>query len=116
MPYEVYKIIHLLMIVIMLTGFSIGFWGGKYGKLFKILTGVGSLLILVSGMGLMARLGIGHTEPWPLWIKLKFFFWVVLSAVGPIALKRCPQKGPILYWGYLSIFTIIVYLVNYKPD
>ncbi len=117
MPYEVYKIIHLLMVVVLLTALSVGFWNnGNQAKILKILGGVATLLILVSGMGLMARLGIGHTGGWPVWIKLKMFFWLLLGVGGPMILKRAPSKGKTAYWAVLIIFSVIVYLVNYKPE
>mgnify|MGYP006908288406 CR=1 FL=1 len=116
MSYEFYKILHLTMIMLFFTGFAIAFYGGEYSKKFKIIGGISTLLILVSGMGLMARLGIGHTAAWPIWIKLKVLFWATLGLTGPILIKRFPQKGKMAYWGFIAIFILIVYLVNYKPE
>ena len=66
-PYETYKVIHLASLAILLTGFALQFYG-LGNKLHKVLTGIATLTVLVSGMGLMARLGIAHGSAWPAWI------------------------------------------------
>lgn len=114
--YEVYKIAHLFCIMLYFTASAILLWYGGRVRSLSIVGGVASLLILVSGMGLMARLGIGHTESWPLWIKVKMSIWLVLTVGAPVVSKRVPKLGKIFYFLSMLLFFIVLYAVIYKID
>ena len=106
LSYEFYKIAHLSFIVFMFSAFAIQIWSAERNKVAAILSGVVSLLVFVAGMGLMARLSIGHTEGWPVWIKVKVGIWAIITIATPIIIKRCPKLAK--KW-FLLISLLFIY-------
>lgn len=90
--YEIYKSLHLLVIFSFVSLSSV-LLVEKGSKSVRIGIGVASLLILVSGMGLLARMGVGHGGVFPGWVWGKMGIWLLVSAFVPIAAKRFSEKG-----------------------
>jgi uncharacterized membrane protein SirB2 len=111
--YEVYKIVHLFSIMLLISGLGISFFAVD-SKPIKIMTGIATLMVLVAGMGLMARLGLGHSEPWPLWIKMKMLIWLLIGVGGAIVAKRFPQFGKVAYVLCLILFLVAAIAANFK--
>ena len=108
MSYEIYKVIHILCIIIVASGIGAQFLSDKSPKFIKILSGIASLLIMVSGMGLIARIGLPHGAPWPIWIKVKLVLWLVIAALGPIMAKRLVEKKKYGYFVMIALFLITI--------
>ena len=114
MSYEFYKMIHIVSIVIFFSMFASAAYRGTSDKLTKILTGVFVFTIFVSGMGLIARIGIPHGQGWPFWLKAKVGIWLILAASGHMIMKRFPQFAVKTFWIYVGFLTLASYLANYK--
>ncbi len=70
----------------------------------KIILGFISFFIFVAGMGLIARLGFKHSEPFPFWIKLKMINWVLLNIAIFLLFK---SKKNILKAGLLTFIAVL---------
>lgn len=82
-----------------------GVIGRKAGAIFS---GIGLLLILVSGFGLLALMQYG----WPLWFFIKLCIWVALGAMVGLINKK-PHLAR-LFWvitlllGFAAVATIVI--------
>lgn len=77
-----------------------------------ITNGILSLLVLVGGFGLMARLNYNFTEQ--LWIVPKIVCWLALSAIAGMAFRR-PGLTSVLRLVTSVLVVVAVYLVYFKP-
>lgn len=120
MPYSFYKILHLSSLAFSLvTLAAMCFYvaqGGQHidnpkKKLLSIVHGIGLIVVLVSGFGLLARLGI---HDWPVWVVLKLVIWLLLGAY-PVLVKKCSQWGTALLFSLAAVFSLAAYLAVLKP-
>ncbi len=115
MPYEVYKLLHIIFVVLFVSGAAIMLYADPVSKFWKILTGIVSFLIFVAGMGLMARLGVSHTEGWPTWIKAKVAIWLIAAAFAPIAAKRMRAHRHLAFGILMSFVSVAIWLAVFQP-
>lgn len=97
--YQAYKTMHILFIVCFFSTMGFASSGSKLmqKKLGKFMVFLASFLILVAGMGLLARLGYTSANPFPLWVKLKIGNWVVITLlfISLFRLKTIEYKAVI---------------------
>ena len=75
-----------------------------------MITGVTSLLMLVSGFGLLSKLHLGF----PGWVIVKLVCWLGLSALAGMAYKRRAQAGVFMIVALVLAITAVV-MVYLKP-
>jgi hypothetical protein len=120
MSYEFYKILHLIGIVSLFSGLvglltikmSGGNLEGKAKSLVFSAHGVGLLLIIVSGFGLLARLGLARDIPG--WVFGKLAIWLILGGATAV-IKKKGHIGWLLFIILILIFTAAAYLAILKP-
>jgi len=107
-----YSLLHVLG-VILLTAFTFQAFAAPTPankKRVMMLTGILSLVVLVAGFGLLAKLGYGF----PGWIVLKLVCWLGISAMAGIAF-RAPAKAGLLTAATVVLLVIALYAVYFKP-
>lgn len=73
-------------------------------KRVMIITGVASLIALIAGFGLQAKLGYGF----PLWMIVKLVCWLGLSALAGIGYRRRGAAGTLAAVAVVLIFVALV--------
>ena len=113
-----YKVLHLFGIALLFTGvgglciLSIsGSDSVKARRLSSILHGLALAIVLVTGFGLLAKLGMGATIP--LWLWLKIAIWIALGGVI-VVIKRAPQYATAMLFALPLLGAIAGYLAIYK--
>lgn len=114
MSYAFYKIFHVVSIVLFFGLYMSAVRKNEKMKFEVIGTGVALVLILVSGFGLIAKIGITHGAGWPLWLKAKFGIWLVIGMFGHVVLKRFSAFKAKFFWGAFALLVLASYLANYK--
>ena len=109
--YETYKILHIYSLLMVLSATGAILAEGKWilNKSFKIVVGLLSFLIFVGGMGLIARLGFKHGEPFPLWILIKIGAWIVLN-ISLVMIFKAKEKNYKIFFAitsFLAVFTAV---------
>lgn len=123
MPYETYKLIHLLGIFAVIAALTAGGWhtlrGGTradnpHRKLLGITHGVALFLILLGGFGMLARLGIVQGGL-PGWIWAKLAIWAVLGGALTLAARGSRMAAASVVIGVPLLALLAGAIAVYKP-
>ncbi|MEI6464793.1 MAG: hypothetical protein WCQ89_08725 [Verrucomicrobiota bacterium] len=111
MPPTVYSIIHVLSILV-LTGYTFYAFAAapESRKRVLMITGIASVLALVGGFGLQAKLALG----WPGWLFVKIVCWLTLSALAGFGYRR-RQSAPTLAAVAFACVAVAVVMVYVRP-
>lgn len=88
---------------------------GVSRKVASISHGIALVVILITGFGALARLGLSNPGIWPLWLWLKVVIWLVMGGVV-VAIKRAPRSSALLWWLLPLLGAAAAYLALYKPS
>ena len=114
MNYEFYRLIHFITLIIVTASLGVSYFGNPPKKWAKYLGMSASLLLMIAGMGLLAKTMPG--QPWPLWAKMKIGIWAIIALAGPIMAKRLTVYRGVAFSSLLILFTIAITLAVYKPS
>jgi hypothetical protein len=106
-----YSILHVFS-VLMLTGLTFYAFAGapETRKRTLALSGIASLLALIAGFGLQAKLSVGF----PGWLIVKLVCWLGLSALAGIGYRRRGAAGGLAAVAVILAFIAVV-MVYLKP-
>lgn len=113
MSYETYKILHLIGLVVLFISLgALAYVPPERRKPLMALHGLASIIMLVTGFGLLARLGMARDMG--TWVYIKILIWLVLGAT-PIILKKKPALAMPVLLGSIALGTMAAYLAIMKP-
>ncbi len=110
MDRNTYLIIHLIGISVLALGVGGMMAGGEKRKTFAILQGIGLLVMLVSGFGLLAKLGLGY----PHFAIVKTVLWLLIGAL-PVIFRKLKTPLPAAILISIILIGIMAYLGVVKP-
>jgi hypothetical protein len=122
-PYETYKVVHLVGIIFAfagLGGLMLTVANGatkqtsKVRKLIGISHGVAMFVVLLGGFGLLARLKIVHGAAFPGWVWGKLIIWVLVSALLAVPYRK-PELARPLFFLLPVLGGVAAWLAIYKP-
>ena len=116
-----YRVIHVFSMMLMFTALG----GLLLASQAKVQTdasrkmagmthGIALILILVSGFGALAKLGLSNPGIWPVWLWLKVLIWLIFGGVI-VLIRRAPRFAAILWWVLPLLGGAAAYLAIYKP-
>jgi len=121
MSLEFYRVAHILGLLMVFSGLA-GLWGvhvqasGPPKKSVRVglalLHGIGMLLLLVSGFGQLARLGL--TDGLPSWVIRKLAIWFLLG-VSMVMAKRKAHLGLWIVLVWILFGSLAAFLGIFKP-
>lgn len=117
--YETYKILHLFSLLVVVCAMGVILGEGRWipDRRFKGIITLGTILLFVGGMGLIARLGFKHGEPFPLWIWIKMVSWLILSVLLILLFRMQGKKNKLLIGSasivvlFIAVFSAVMKLV-----
>ena len=118
--YEVLHIIGIAMVFLTIGGVAVHAANGgtrkasDTRKLVASIHGLGTLLILVGGFGMLARMGFMHGAAFPGWLWAKIIIWLILGGVTMLPYRRPALARPALLLLPL-LAGVAVYMALYKP-
>lgn len=107
----VYYILHVVSLLV-LTGYTFYAFGAppETKKKVMMITGIASLVAVIAGFGLAAKLGYGF----PGWLIVKLVCWLGLSALAGFGYRRRGMAGTLALVASV-IALIAVVMVYTKP-
>lgn len=112
--YKIFHIVGIIMLFLAIGGAVIrATLASKSDVLEKFILinhGTAGLIILITGFGQLAKLGMEfHT-----WVIIKIVIWLILGGII-MPIKKAPEKKFLLWYLSLALGAFAGYLALYKP-
>ena len=106
----VYQILHVASLLALTGGAFYAFAGApETRKKVMMITGIASLLMVISGFGLLSKL---HANQFHTWVIVKLVVWLALSALAGIGYRKREQAG--LFMGIIAgLILVALFMVYY---
>ena len=107
--YNTFFFLHIVA-VLLLVGFTFYAFGAeaKTKKRTMMYSGIASLLVFITGFGMI------HQWGWPGWFFVKLVVWLAISAFAGIAYRRRKLANPLML-ATIVLAAVAVWAVVYKP-
>jgi uncharacterized membrane protein len=111
MSFDFYKVLHLIAIMMLFAGYGslLSPDSRKKGMMWH---GIGLLILLISGFGMIAKMGNKELYHAP-WIMIKMGLWLVLGFLPVLAKKSILSNATVLKLALL-LGALIAYVGHYK--
>ncbi len=106
-----YHLLHLAGVICLFVGFG-GLLSAESVKKAMMWHGIGLVLLLISGFGAMAKLGL--MSHMPVWAILMLVIWLILGGL-PVLAKRHVLSRPATVTVALALGIFAAYLGYLKP-
>ncbi len=121
MELTAYRVIHILSVMLLFTALGglllasrAGVTSGVSRKTAGMTHGIALILILITGFGGLAKIGLSNPALWPMWLWLKVLIWLLMGAVI-VLIRRAPRSTTLLWWLLPVLGGVAAYLAIYKP-
>jgi len=111
MSLQFYHFLHLIGLILVFIGIG-GMLSSEGAKKAMMWHGIGLLISIVSGFGMLAKLGIMGTMP--VWAWIKIGLWLVLGFL-PVLAKRRVIATPLVVLIAAITGAVLAYLGYFKP-
>jgi hypothetical protein len=111
MSLQTYHILHLVGLILVFVGFG-GLLSSDGARKAMKWHGIGLVVSLVSGFGMLAKMGIMGSMP--VWVWIKIALWLVLGFL-PVLSKRRVLSAPVVVLIAMVVGAVLAYLGYMKP-
>ena len=110
MSLQFYHYLHLIGLILGFVGYG-GLLSSERARSAMMWHGIGLLVSLVSGFGMLAKMGIMGSMP--LWVWIKIDLWLVLGFL-PVLAKKKILSGPAVVKLAILVGAALAYLGYFK--
>ena len=116
-----YRLLHIFSMMLLFTSLGglllasrAGVTTGVSRKTAGMTHGIALILLLVTGFGALAKLGLSSPAQWPAWLWIKALLWLAFGGVI-VLIRRSPNASTLLWWLLPLLGALAAYMALFKP-